>query len=154
MKGHPDVSKISAVKAGFGSAALHIGQTEEEIKSVLGKPESRTRKYKGEYYYNYPAKGVELDFGKPGGRVKRIFFFRMGVRGNRQAQVVTDAGIKPGDTRERVLGLLGDPSEQGKPVVLNSGIRFGEWFRYSSGVNFEFGEDGRLDMITITSPDR
>jgi hypothetical protein len=154
MKRHPNAPRIRTVKAGFGSQTLHIGQTEEQVQSVLGKPESRTRKYKGQYYYNYPGKGIEIDFGKPRGRAKHIFFFRKGVRGNRQARVLTDAGIRPGDTRERVLELLGDPGDRGNPVVLNSGIHFGEWFHYRSGINFQFGQDGRLDMITITSPDR
>lgn len=93
-----------------------------------------------------------MDFRKRGGKTKYIFYFGegVGVRGNRQADVMTDVGIKPGDTRERVLKLHGDPHKKGAPVTLSDGTRLGEWFRYRSGINFQFGQDGRVDMITIT----
>lgn len=143
----------SVIKPGFGSNALHIGQTESEVIAFLGKPESRTRKYEGQYFYNYPNQGLEVDFGKRGGRVEYIFYFREGVRGNAQANVGTDCGIRLGDTKEHVLKAYGDPDEQGAPVVLNSGSRFGEWFRYRAGINFQFGADERVDMITVTSAD-
>jgi|ERR1035438_514183 hypothetical protein len=154
MKVHVRSLDISVVKPGFGSDALHVGQTESEVVAVLGKPESRTRKYKGEYYYNYPSKGLEVDFGKRGGLIKHIFCFRKGFRGNRQAGVVTDLGVKPGDTQENVLRLMGKPDAKGGPLTLRSGDCLAEWFRYNDGINFQFSEDGRVDMITITSPER
>lgn len=140
------------VEPGVGSKNLHIGQTEEEVLTVLGKPENVTRKYKGQYFYDYPSKGLEVDFGKSGGRVKYLYFFRSGVRGNQGANVVTTHGIRPGAPRRRVLELLGEPQERGAPVELNSGSRFGEWFSYASGLNVQFGEDKRVDMITVTRP--
>lgn len=143
---------LSVIKAGFGSDALHIGQAEADVVSVLGKPENKTWKYKGQYFYNYPKLGVEVDFGKRGGRVKYIFYFREGIRGNHQADVVTDVGIRLGDTKKDVLKLLGDPDEMGTPITLHSGTHFGEWFRYRGGINFQFGEDERVDMITVMSP--
>ena len=139
------------MKPGFGSDVLHIGQTETEVMTVLGKPESRTKKHKGEFYYNYPKQGLELDFGSRGVAPEVHLCFRESVRGNRQAAVVTDVGLQPGDTRQRVLELMGNPEEGGAPRVPSSGIRFGEWFRYSAGINLQFGEDGCIDMITITS---
>jgi len=72
------------------------------VVAVLGKPESRTRKYKGEYYYNYPVRGWRWISENAGGLIKHIFCFRKGFRGNRQAGVVTDLGVKPGDTQENV----------------------------------------------------
>jgi len=152
MRGKVENLTASILKPGFGSDALHIGQSEAEVIAVLGKPESRTRKYKGQYFYNYPLRGLEVDFGERGGSVKYIFYFRGGIRGNRQAEVVTDVGVAPGDVRDKVLQLLGPPDERGAPVTLHSGTRFGEWFRYRSGINFQFGDDGRVDMITITWP--
>jgi len=121
------------------------------VAAILGKPESRTRKYEGQYFYNYPLCGLEVDFGVQGGVVTYIFCFRDGVRGNRQANVTTEGGIAPGDTKERVLAVMGEPDERGEPVSLHSGIRFGEWFRYDAGINFQFGDDGRVDMVTITA---
>lgn len=140
------------IEPGFGSDDLHIGQTEQEVLTVLGKPESVTRKYKGQYFYNYPSQGMEIDFGKRGGRTKFLYFFRSGVRGNQGAKVVTSHGIKPGDRQRRVLEVLGDPQKAGPATVLNSGTRLGEWFSYASGLNLQFGEDRRIDMITVTKP--
>jgi hypothetical protein len=83
-----------------------------------------------------------------------MYFFRSGVRGNQRAKVVTSHGIKPGDTQRRVLDVLGSAHKVGPPAVLNSGTRFGEWSSYASGLNFQFGEDGRIDMITVTKPQK
>ena len=138
------------VRSGIGADSLHIGQTEQEVLTVLGSPESTTRKYEDQYYLNYPTQGLEIDLKEHGGRIKYLYFFRSGVRGNNGARVVTSKGIRPGDTRQRVLDLLGDPDEKGSPVDLNSGTHFGEWFRYANGINFQFGKDDRVDMITIT----
>lgn len=91
MKRTSGSSKVFTIKPGFGSETLHVGQTEQDVKIVLGKPESRTRKYEGQYYYNYPSKGIEVDFGGRVSGIKFIFYFREGVRGNRQAKVVTDS---------------------------------------------------------------
>lgn len=146
------ISSVSSViYPGVGSDDLHLGQIQAEVVATLGKPESTTRKYEGQFFYNYPDLGIEVDFAHRGGRVAYLFFFRQGVRGNRQADVITDRGIRPGDTREKVLNLLGDPEEKGAPTILNSGKHFGEWFSYHAGINLQFGSDGRVDMITITA---
>jgi hypothetical protein len=145
-------SNASLIKPGFGCDILHLGQSELDVMSALGRPETRTEKYKGQYFYNYPSRGIEVDFARKGGVIAYLFFFREGVRGNRQANVETEQGIGPGDTKEQVLRLLGEPDENGAPEVLNSGVRFGEWFSYRAGINLQFGEDGRVNMITITSP--
>jgi hypothetical protein len=55
----PNSSLNLVIEPGFDSEDLHIGQTEQEVVSVLGKPESVTRKYKGQYFYNYPIQGFK-----------------------------------------------------------------------------------------------
>ena len=141
----------SVIMPGYGSQTLHVGQAECEVVGALGKPESRTRKYKGQYFYNYPSRGLQVDFDQQNGeRVANLFYFRDGVGGNRQANVTTDTGIRPGDTRKKVLKLLGDSDEKGSPEILSSGARFGDRFRYRTGINLEFDEDGRVNMITVT----
>ncbi|HZQ17926.1 MAG TPA: hypothetical protein VFA90_04325 [Terriglobales bacterium] len=152
MTENEQASGLLMIRPGYGADNLHLGQTESEIVIALGQPESRTRKYKGEYYYNYPGLGFEFDFGQRGGLVRYIFCFREGFRRNRQARVVTDRGIKPGDSKEAVLKLMGRPDAQGKATTLHFGDRLAAWFRYNDGINFQFDDDGRIEMITIAAP--
>jgi len=142
-------SKRQVIRPGFGSDDLHLGQTKHDVLTLLGKPEGTTRKYKGQYFLNYPAQGLQVDLGKANGRVKYLYFFRSGVRGNRAATIVTDRGIRLGDTQQAVLKRLGEPQEKGKGVVITPRIRLGDWFHYARGITFEFGDDGRIDMITL-----
>ena len=151
MKNIKKTPTAMVLKPGFGSSTLHLGQTEAEVKAILGKPESCTRKYEGQYFFNYPLRGLQVDFGVQGGVVTYIFYFRDGVRRNCQANVLIEGGIAPGDTKEKVLARMGEPNERGEPVTLHSGIRFGEWFHYDAGITFEFGDDGKVDMVTITA---
>jgi hypothetical protein len=140
------------MKPGFGSGWLHLGQFEREVLERLGKPESVTRKYKGQYFYNYPSLGLEVDFGIRGGSIACLYFFREGFRGNRQSPMETVYGIRPGDSRERVLESLGQPTSEGKAVTLNMGGTLEAWFRYDIGINFQFASDDAINMITLTSP--
>ena len=150
----PQASKNLPIRAGFGADTLHLGQTKEELVSSIGKPESITRKYRGQYFLNYPSQGVQVDLGNSRGRVKYLYFFRRGVRGNEAAKIVTDRGIRPGDTQKKVLRRLGEPQEKGRGVVITPKLRLGDWFHYHEGITFEFGGDECIDMITITSPER
>jgi len=142
------------VKPGWGSSDLHLGQSEREVQLLLGVPESVTRKYKGQYFYNYPRHGLEVDFGKKGGQVEYLFFFREGFRENRQAPMETIHSIRPGDSRKKVMDLLGRPDSEGKAIQLNMGGKLAAWFLYNTGINLQFGEDDRIDMITITAAER
>jgi hypothetical protein len=140
------------MKPGFGSECLHLGQIETEVRELLGKPESITRKHKGQFFYNYPSLGLEVDFGKSGGEVAYLFFFREGFRGNRQGPMETVHGIRPGDSKDKVLQLLGTPSKERASVQLNMGGQLEAWFQYLIGINFQFGPDDSVDMITIVAP--
>jgi hypothetical protein len=137
------------MKPGFGSECLHLGQSEEHVRKFVGTPESITRKYKGQYFYNYPGLGLEVDFGERGGDAAYLFFFRQGFRGNRQGSMKTVHGISPGDKREKVLKLLGPPTSEGESVALNMGGSLDAWFQYDIGINFQFGPDDVINMITI-----
>lgn len=137
----------------FGSDLLHLGQEEEEVRAQIGNPASITRRHKGQYFYNYPDIGLEVDFGTRGGRVSYLFFFRDGFRGNRPGPMETIQGIRPGDPTSKVLQLLGRPTKQGEPVKLDMGGQLEAWFHYGIGINFQFGSDDVVNMITITAKD-
>jgi len=135
------------VRPGYGSRELHLGQDEKQVRELLSEPES-VRRYapEGQYFYNYPGVGIELDFGKKGGCVKYVYFFRKGVQNHRQANVVTTDGLGLADRRSKVLKLLGKPDKTG------GGTYYGEWMTYNKGITLEFGVDHRIDMITIHRP--
>jgi hypothetical protein len=157
MTAKPDSSRqrdpmMLILRPGRGSAEIYLGQNEKQVRRILGVPRSIVGKYKAQYFYNYPALGIEVDFGKKGGRAKYLYFFREGVRKHRQAAVVTTDGLKPADPRTKVLRKLGRPDRSGKGITLTDGGFFGEWMTYNQGITFEFGPDHRIDMITILRP--
>lgn len=137
------------VRPGYGAKELHLRQTERRVRELLGKPESIIRKFAGQYFLNFLSKGIQVDVGKKGGRTKHIYFFRKGVNGYSEAPVVTVDGLGVADTRGKVLRLKGKPQKSGKPFVLNWGEYVGEWWFYNDGINFTFGQDHRVDMISI-----
>lgn len=137
------------VRPGYGAKELHLRQTECQVRELLGTPESIIRKFAGQYFLNFLSKGIQVDIGKKGGRAKHIYFFRKDVNGYSEAPVVTLDGLRVADTRSKVLRLKGKPHRSGKPLVLNWGKYVGEWWFYNDGINFTFGRDHRVDMISI-----
>lgn len=137
------------VQPGYGSEQLHLGQNEREVRDLLGAPDSITRKFEGQYFYNYHPLGIQLDFGKRGGRVRYIYFFRGGVRNYRRAKMATSDALSVGDRRSKVLSRRGRPDQKGEAFVLNWGEFSGEWMTYDDGINFQFGRDHKVDMIAI-----
>ena len=141
--------KDLVVRPGYGADELHLRQTEQQVRKFLGKPESVIRRFKGQYFLNYFKKGVQVDIGKTGGRVRYIYFYREGVMDYSGARVLTLDGLTVADSRSRVLRRRGKPDKSGKPFVLNWGEYVGEWCYYQDGINFTFGRDHRVDMISI-----
>ena len=157
MIGHSKTWGLSSltkllIRPGFGAESLHLGQSKSGVLSTVGKPESITRKYRGQYFLNYPTQGLQVDLGRSTGSVRYLYFFRSGVRGNHAATVATDRGIRPGDTQQKVLKRLGKPQEKGSGVAITERLRLGDWFHYADGMTLEFGDDKRVDMITIARP--
>jgi hypothetical protein len=140
------------LKSGLGSQDICLGQTEKQVRSILGKPNSIIRRLKGSYFYVYNELGVDLDFAKSGGKVKIVFWYREGCQSHKGAQVITDRGIELGDTRSKVLNLYGIPDKQGGPLMLPNGRYSGEWFFYQEGIQFELGSDRKVDVISVCPP--
>lgn len=141
------------MRPGFGSNALHLGQTEQEVQSFLGTRESLTRKFPGQYFYNYPSKGIEVDFGCRGGLAAHLYFFRKGFRENSGSRMRTIGNIAPGETRQRVLAVFGKPQRESEALPFLHGRMIDAWSHYDIGINFQFGDDNRVNMITITHPE-
>ncbi len=135
---------------GYGNDEIRLGRDESQAKAVLGVPDKRIRKHKGHYFYIYKKKGIDLDFGKRGARLKVIFFFQKGVHEHDQARIVTERGIRLGDLRSRVLEVYGKPDETGEPFTLHTGEHFREWFYYSNGIQFRFNKKNKVDEISIS----
>src|SRR6266404_3791727 len=135
---------------GYGTNEIRLGQTESQAKAVLGMPDQRTRKHQGYYFYIYKKKGLDLDFGKRGGKLKVIFFFQKDVYEHDRAKIITDRGIRLGDSRSRVLEVYGEPDQRGESCILHNGDYFREWFFYSDGIQFSFSRHNKVDEISIS----
>jgi len=142
----------AVIKSGLGLSHIHLGQTEEQVRSVLGKPDTRIRKLKGSFYYVYNEVGMDFDFGKTAGKLKIIFFYREGSQGHRGADVITDRGIEPGSAGSKVLRLYGKPDKRGGPLSLPNGRYSGEWLSYKEGIQFELGADRNVTVISVCRP--
>jgi len=140
----------TVVWTGSGTDEIRLGQGESEAKAVFGVPDERIRKHKGHYFYIYKKRGIDLDFGKRGGKLKIIFFFQKGVHEHDRARIVTERGVRLGDLRSRVLEVYGKPDETGAPFTLHTGEHFREWFYYSEGIQFRFNQKNRVDEISIS----
>lgn len=135
---------------GYGTEEIRLGQTESQVKEVLGRPDRRIRKHRGYYFYVYKGKGLDLDFGKRGGKLKAIFFFQKGVYEHDKAKIITDRGIRLGNLRSRVLETYGEPDQKGEAFVLHTGKAFHEWFYYFEGIQFRFSIDNKVEEVSIS----
>ncbi|SRR6266545_2385178 len=140
----------TVVWPGDGTDEIRLGRGESQAKAVFGVPDKRIRKHKGHYFYIYLKRGMDLDFGKRGGKLKVIFFFQKGVHEHDRARIVTERGIRLGDLRSRVLEVYGKPDETGESFTLHTGEHFREWFYYSDGIQFRFNQKKRVDEISIS----
>lgn len=142
----------AVIRSGFGLNDLRLGQTEEHVRSILGKPSRTIRRLTGSYFYVYNELGVDIDFGKKGGKIKKIFFYREGSQGHKGAQVKTHRNIKPGDPGSKVLSSYGNPDKRGGALILPKGRYSGEWLFYKEGIQFELSFDRRVNIISVCRP--
>ena len=142
----------AVIKSGIGLNDIRLGQTEEQVSSILGRPNKIIRRLRGSYFYVYNEGGMDLDFQKKGGKVKIILFYREGSQGHKGAQVITDRDIEPGDSGSKVLSSYGNPDKRGGPLSLPNGRYSGEWFFYEEGIQFELGSDRKVSVISVSPP--
>jgi len=133
------------VSAGKGSESLFIGETEAEVVTLLGQPQS-VSKYETHHYYLYPKLGLQVDFNPKTRKAKSLLFHRNGVNGYRQSPAETIEGLSPGAAKRAVLDALG------KPDKTKTGTSAGDWFWYQRGIQFDFDEHGVVNVMIIFDP--
>jgi hypothetical protein len=140
------------IQPGIGLPQIQLGQKVEEVIERIGKPDKIVGKFPDAYFLIYRSQGIDLDFGKRGGKLKAIFFYREGVESHKGSKAKTDKGIRLGDTRSKVLKIYGEPAYKSGPSILIDGYYSRECFYYEDGIQFRFGKDNRVDDISISKP--
>jgi hypothetical protein len=98
-------------------------------------------------YLIYTSLAMEVELQK--GRVERLFFLR--PRSSSLELRVGSKEIIYGMSRAQILRKFGKLEEQGKGrTIVGKYVR--GWLCYPTGVQFEFGKSGKLELITIFRP--
>jgi hypothetical protein len=139
---------------GYGSADLHLRGLGSRVKLLLGKPDSKKRGFGLREFWVYKHRGVDVSVSTKSGRVLSLFFYNQGADGHRRSPVITHKGLRPADSRSKVLRLYGQPTKSSEAFETQFGKYVREWFSYRSGVGFHFGSDKQVEIISIFSPSR
>ena len=134
---------------GVGTSDLRLGCSVGEVEALLGSPDQKLE-FPGQYFYVYKKIGVDVDFGRPGGPVARLFFYEKGIDGHTTRAPIEIRGLTPGTSMSVVRARLGEPARRGGPVRV--GRRSEEWFYYNSGVQFDFDSHQRVITISVNTP--
>lgn len=140
--------KLLTAKAGHGMDGITLGMPLKEVKRTLGKPDSANT-YSEEIWWSYFALGIDCGFYRGTKVLLALNFFRDGVAGHKAARVTTEEGLCPGVPKLVVLQRLGEPYESGSDWIDQMGVWYRSWIAYLPGIAFEFGRDGRVDVMTI-----
>ncbi len=135
-------------KPGHGVDRVTLGLSTQEVKRVLGKPES-TNTYSDEIWWSYFDLGIDCGFRRDTKTLMSLNFFRDGIAGHSAAKVTTEEGLCPGVPKLVVFQRLGVPLESGADWIDRLGKWHRSWVAYREGIAFEFGRDGRVDLMTI-----
>jgi hypothetical protein len=134
---------------GVGTADLQTGQSRGGVEALLGDPEE-THSFEDQFFYVYRSRGVDVDFGKSGQRVERLFFYSADIEGHSRSAPVRLSGISFGSSRSLITRTLGEPDLAGGPIRV--GRRKKSWICYRHGVQFELDSRGHVIIITIFDP--
>jgi hypothetical protein len=138
------------IQPGVGAAGVRIGDDRAAVEKSLGAPEQSTgsgvagSQQKRAVYLLYPSRGIDVLLEE--GKVRSIFLYREGADDHRNYPGRTPEGITLSSRRDDVLRAFGDPSARGL------GDDADRWFRYDSGIEFNFQPDGSLHHIIVTRP--
>ena len=125
---------------GYGTVELHIGQTVDQVRDLLGEPESR-KAFDDQFFLVYRRLGIDIDLGSTRSTVLRLFFYKSGVEKHDRSAEVNLSGIEPGSSRDKVIRALGEPQRSGTALGK-------EWLWYSRGIQFDL-VDGKVAVIII-----
>jgi hypothetical protein len=138
-------------RPGRGMENIVLGCSTEDVERVLGRPDSVTE-YSDDIWWSFFDRGIDCCFGRNEKRLTAMNFFRDGVSKHKQAKVVTESNIGPGSQRPMILERFGQPSESGDRWQDRNGIWHRAWTSYYSGIAFEFGDDDKVDIMTVLAP--
>lgn len=133
------------IVAGEGWGPVRIGAASEAVVAFLGNGQ-RGGRYSGDYFKDYPEKGVQVSFENTTNTVHAIYFYN-GQQDSKQFDVFcghTNNGINWQSSLEEVKRAYGHPDAE------FSGANPGEtWQRLKfEGIDFRF-ENGKLVRIGI-----
>lgn len=138
------------IQPGIGAAGVRLGANRAAVEKILGKPDQvsstgvRGSKRRETTYLIYPAKGIDVLL--EGGGARSIFLYREGADDHRGYAGRTADGLTVSSNRDEVLAVLREPDARG----LGEDVH--RWFRYDSGIEFTFEENGAIHHIVITLP--
>jgi len=136
---------------GRGIEHIVLGCSTEDVEHALGEPDS-VAEYSDDIWWSFFDLGIDCCFSRNEKKLTAMNFFRDGVSKHKQAKVVTEGNVEPGSHRRMILERFGQPSESGDRWQDRNGIWHRAWIRYASGIAFEFGEDGKADIMTVHAP--
>jgi outer membrane protein assembly factor BamE (lipoprotein component of BamABCDE complex) len=146
-----DIHQLTA-NPGKGTERIQLGCSQQDVRRALGKPDT-TQTYSDEIWWSFFDAGIDCGFSRASKILLAINFFRDGIAGHREAQVTTREGLGPGVSKLIVTQRLGKPDESDMGWTDQQGVWHRSWMKYHSGIAFEFGHDGRADVMTIYQPD-
>jgi hypothetical protein len=136
------------LEPGFGAPDLHLGQSQGQVIDLWNEPD-RKEQLEVSQYFIYDRLKLEVEFQK--GRVERLFFFK--PAGSKGSIEIRRKQVSYGMSRTQLVRKFGKPAEQGKGrTILDKYVR--SWISYPTGVQFEFGKNGKLELITIFWPEK
>ena len=138
-----------ALSAGFGTQDLRLGSSAGEVESLLGSPDEKLA-LPGHYFYVYRRAGVDVDFGRIGGSVQRLFFYDKGIERHTDRAPVEIRGVRLGTNTSAALDHIGEPDRRGGPVRV--GRRTKTWFYHNGGLQFDFDLHHHVITISVNTP--
>ncbi|HEV8377062.1 MAG TPA: hypothetical protein VGR38_12600 [Candidatus Polarisedimenticolia bacterium] len=138
------------IQPGVGAAGIRVGDDRAAVEKSLGKPQSSSSSGgQGDQspettYLLYPSRGIDVLL--EGTKVRSIFLYNEGVEEHKKYPGKGPSGITLGSTRKEVLKALGDPTTRGLGSEADS------WFRYDSGLEVAFQNDGTIHHFVVTRP--
>ena len=136
------------LEPGFGAPDLRLGQSEGQVIDLWNEPDRKER-LEMSHYFLYNRLKLEVEFQK--GRVERLFFFK--PADSKRGIEILRRQVSYGMSWTQIVRKFGKPTEQGKGrTILRKYVR--SWTSYPAGVQFEFGKNGKLELITIFWPEK
>jgi hypothetical protein len=130
---------------GYGTDAIHLGQTSSVLRSVLGPPTRRRKSGSLREYWVYSDLNFEAIVSQKTGRLLSLFFHL----GSPLA-----GGRLLGLTEEAVYRKFTAPSRRVKGFPLTDDQYLDSYLAYDAGISFFIGKSGKVKTVVVSSPKR